>query len=82
MTDYRPISCGQYSLYELAIMHRQRLRVTWVEDNVIYDQLILPTDLQTRNHEEFLVCEDQAGGVHRVRLDRIRRVQGCEGVNR
>lgn len=78
MTDYRPIPCSQYSRYELAILHHEHLRVTWVEQNVIYDQVVRPTDLQTRNHEEFLLCEDGAGRPRTIRLDRIRRCEKGE----
>jgi len=74
VTDYQPISCGAYSELELAIMHRERLRLTWVDGNVIHDEVLRPVDLQTRNHEEFLLCEDADGGELSIRLDRIRRV--------
>ena len=70
---YTPISCAGYSEYELAILHRQRLRLTWCEDNVIYDRVVMPLDLQTRNSEEFLICRDGADETLTIRLDRIRK---------
>ena len=71
-TDYQPIDCGLYSEYELAIMHRQPLRTVWVEGNVIFDRILLPTDLKTRSGEEFLYGRDEEGRAVEIRLDRIR----------
>lgn len=75
MTDYKPISCGDYDVYEIAIMHRQRLRLSWHEDNVVYDQTITPTNLETRTGEEYLLFRDADGVVRRVRLDHIRKAE-------
>ena len=73
--DYLSISCATYSEYELAILHRQKLRLVWSDGNVIHDQVILPLDMQTRNHEEFLIGRDEAGTSVTIRLDHIRRKQ-------
>lgn len=75
MTDYKPISCGDYDVYEIAIMHRQRLHLTWREGNVVYDQTITPTNLETRTGEEYLLFHDTDGAVRRVRLDHIRKAE-------
>jgi Rho-binding antiterminator len=72
---YRPISCATYSDFELAILHRQKLHLRWADGNVIHDEVVTPLDLQTREHQEFLVCRDQAGASHALRLDRIRHVE-------
>lgn len=72
---YRPISCDVYSRLELAIMHRERLRLTWREGNVFFAQLILPTDLETRSGEEFLHCRLPSGDTVRIRLDHIDRME-------
>ncbi len=72
---YQPIACGRYSDFELAIMHRQKLRLRWHDDNVVYDQAVLPLDLKTERHEEFLICRDQQGALHRIRLDRIHKME-------
>lgn len=71
---YVPIGCDRYSEYELAIMHRQKLRLRWRDDNVIYEQDVLPTNLKTADHEEFLICRGDDGTVHTVRLDRIQKM--------
>lgn len=74
---YAPIGCDSYSEYELAIMHRQRLRLRWQEENVVYRQTVLPVDLRTVQHEEFLICRDDNGETHRIRLDRIQKMENA-----
>lgn len=71
---YAPIACARHSEYELAIMHRQKLHLRWREDNVHYDKVILPLDLKTANHEEFLICRDATDKTLTIRLDRIHRM--------
>jgi len=73
MTDYVPIDCAVHSGYELAIMHRQRLRLTWRGDNgVTHVMTVIPTDLRTTNHEEFMDATDVQGNRHSIRLDHIK----------
>lgn len=74
-TDYRPIPCALYSEYEVAILHRERLHLTWCADNVVYNQRVLPLDLRTRNREEFLICRTENGEPLEIRLDNIRRME-------
>jgi len=72
MTDYVPIDCAVHSGYELAIMRRRRLRLTWRgDDGIIHIGIVTPTDLHTRNHEEFIDVTDVRGVLHSIRLDRI-----------
>ncbi len=70
--DYRAISCDRYSELELLILRRRRLRLRWVEDNVIHEQVVTPLDLRTHAHQEFLVFRSLAGLEHSVRLDHLR----------
>ena len=72
---YSPIACARYSEYEVAILHRQKLHLRWHEGNVHYDRVVLPLDLRTVNHEEFLDCRDAAGAALSIRLDRIQRME-------
>lgn len=70
--DYTPIDCEQYSRYELAIMHRQRLRIAWRDrDGDSHLENLLPINLNTRNHAEYLLVRGQSGKVRELRLDRI-----------
>lgn len=72
MSDYRPIDCGLYSQYELAIMHRTPLFLSWRGlDGLGHLETLLPKDLETCKGEEFLVLLNAAGEQLKVRLDRI-----------
>lgn len=74
---YTPIACGLYSEYELAIMHRETLRLHWRDaSGMDHIERVIPKDLQTRNHCEYLIAEpcvdDGAeGSPLELRLDRI-----------
>ena len=72
---YRPIACERYSEYEVAILHHEKLHLRWSKDNVIFDQIVIPLDLKTEQHEEFLICRNRGGELHRIRLDRIQRME-------
>jgi Rho-binding antiterminator len=76
MTDYTPIDCAQYSEYELAIMHRQRLRICWQEPGgQLHIDVFTPVDLVTREHEEFLVVNGGDEQRLELRLDHIRTTE-------
>ena len=74
MADYTPIDCGLYSRYELAILRRRRLRLSWRDaGGLARIDTVKPVDLETRGGEEFLVIEQSDGHRVDVRLDRIVR---------
>ncbi len=77
MTDYQPIDCGRYSMLELAIMRRRRLRLRWhTPGEPARECEGLAVDLVTRHHEEFLIF--QAGDkTHEIRLDHISRMDAA-----
>ncbi len=71
---YEPIDCGLHSEYELAIMHRQTLRITWQGNaNTLHCEILTPVDLVTKAGEEFMIVQDNHGKSQRIRLDLIRR---------
>lgn len=74
-TDYKPISCASYDEFEIAIMHRRPMHLTWQDGNVIYDQVVTPLNLRTACGEEFLILRRADGTTAEVRLDLIRRAQ-------
>jgi Rho-binding antiterminator len=75
MSDYTPIDCELYSRYELAIMHRQKLRLAWRDPEGTYHlETLLPVDLRTRDHAEYLLSRTKTGRVIEMRLDRIIRM--------
>ena len=73
-TGYVPISCDLHSEYELAILRRQWLRLVWTDRNVVHDEMVLPLDLKTAHHEEYLVCRTKDDTTHEIRLDHVRRI--------
>lgn len=80
---YTPIDCGLYSEYELAIMHRRRLRVHW-RDAAGTDHIerVMPRDLKTENRCEYLIAERQDGSLLSLRLDRILRATAEDDADR
>ncbi|MEN8204664.1 MAG: transcriptional antiterminator, Rof [Pseudomonadota bacterium] len=73
MTDYTPIDCGLHSQYELAILQHRKLRLSWCDaDGTGHIETVTPTDLLTRNREEFMVVTGEHGVEHEIRLDRIK----------
>jgi Rho-binding antiterminator len=78
MSDYIPIDCSLYSRYELAVMHRQRLKLVWrSSDGIVHMEILLPMDLRTRDHAEYLLLRRQSGEALEMRLDQIVRVEFC-----
>jgi len=72
MADYQPVDCAIYDGYELAIMRRRQLRLSWRDAaGVVHLALVRPMDLETREGQEFLVFVDGARVSHRIRLDQI-----------
>jgi len=74
--DYTPISCARYSDYEVAILHRQALRVRWkAADGGEHIARLRPLDLETKAGAEFLIAEDSHGEPLRLRLDWIQSAE-------
>lgn len=65
-SHYLPIACDVYSEIEVAILHQQRLRLTWHEGNVPFE---------TCAGAEFLHGRLPSGESARIRLDRIDRME-------
>ena len=74
-TGYMSISCDLHSECELAILRRQWRRLVWADSNAIHDEVVLPLDLKTARHEEYLVCRVKGDTTREIRLDRVRRVE-------
>lgn len=72
---YVPIPCANYDTYEIAIMHRRPLQLSWTDDNVYHHERVTPLNLETRSGEEFLILRTADGELRRVRLDKIRKVE-------
>lgn len=69
---YQPISCELYSEYELAIIRGQKVKLVWQEQEQTRIANVTPLDLQTQDHQEFLIAEDHQREPLQIRLDHIR----------
>ncbi len=80
---YTPVSCEIYSRYELAILRGQALRVSWKgargTDRV---ETLIPLDLRTKRHAEFMIARDLHGQRRVLRLDRIQRADVLRAQDR
>lgn len=74
-TDYIPIPCTEYSRYELAVLHRQTLRLVWTDNDILHCEMVTAVDLLTWDSEEFLICLNFADEKTQIRLDKIKRIQ-------
>lgn len=71
-TTYQPIECGLHSEYELAIMHKSRISLSWLDQNENeLTETIEPIDLLIRDKQEFLKFCTQNNTTIEIRLDRI-----------
>jgi len=70
---YQPISCELHSQYELAIMHKNKLCLTWCKDGeVVTEANVIPVDVQTKNKAEYLVAKtSEQNALFSIRLDQI-----------
>lgn len=70
--DYKPIECGLHSEYELAIMHKSKIQLIWIDDNgQELSELAEPVDLLTREKQEYLKIQTRNNGLFEIRLDKI-----------
>jgi len=70
--DYIPIECSLHSEYELAIMHKTKLMLTWKnDDHQEQSESILPVDLIVSNKQEYLKIVTADHQTHKIRLDKI-----------
>lgn len=70
---YKPVSCADYDIYEIAIMHGESLQLVW-KDKSSQDNIsaLKPIDLQTREGAEFLIATNGEGKTLQLRLDYIK----------
>ena len=69
---YQPISCALHSQYELAIMHQNKLQLSWLsEGQLVTETDISPIDVQTKNKAEYLIAVTADNKNLCLRLDHI-----------
>lgn len=72
MTDYKPIDCGLHDQLELFVMRKKPITINWHEPGHERKVIeLLPEDIFTKNHEEFLVARNTQGTTQTIRLDYI-----------
>ncbi len=70
--DYKPVSCAAHSEYELAIMHKQKLKISWLDESAnTRNEEVTPTDMITRDLAEYLLVKTNKNTLVEIRLDKI-----------
>jgi len=67
----QPIACALHDQYEIAIMHKKLLTISWSDNDGRHIALVLPTDILVKDSQEFLIAELQDKTQYCIRLDRI-----------
>ncbi len=74
--NYTPIACEFYSILEVAILHKDSMRVVWHdEDGMTKIENLLLLDLKTRDGAEYLYARSSTGEIFEIRLDKLRDVK-------
>jgi len=69
---YQPILCSLHDEYEIAIMHKKKLNIKWLDDaGISLSDNILPQDILVKNKEEFLLAKGSDNKALCIRLDKI-----------
>jgi len=70
--QYIPIACSLHDQYEIAIMHKTRINIAWIDDSGSdHEEAVMPKDIVVKNSEEFLLFLDGKGNERLIRLDNI-----------
>ena len=69
---YKPVSCDLHSQYEVAIMHKNKLHLSWLSNGkTITESNISPLDVKTKNKAEYLIAVTATNKNLCIRLDHI-----------
>jgi len=68
---YQPIACALHDQYELAIMHKKPLKISWSDNNGQHTALVIAKDILVKDGQEFLIAESPDNRQYCLRLDRI-----------
>ena len=68
---YQPIACALHDQYEIAIMHKKQLMISWSDNDGRHTARVLPEDILVKDRQEFLIAESQDKKQYCIRLDRI-----------
>ena len=69
---YKPIVCSLHDEYEIAIMQKRYLTITWLDDSGFsHSDKVLPKDILVKDRAEFLVANTKEDKELKIRLDKI-----------
>jgi transcriptional antiterminator Rof (Rho-off) len=72
LSDYRPIACAFYDVFEIAVMRGQPLQLDWRDDSgERHSRRVQPRDLRIMDGAEYLIADCDGGEPLQLRLDRI-----------
>lgn len=69
--SYIPVSCDLHSQYELAIMHKNKLKLTYKDNSTLLKGVFLPLDVITKDKAEYLIAMTSENKKIQLRLDYI-----------
>ena len=73
---YQPVSCELHSQYELAIMHKSKLELSWLSGGeLVTETNVQPLDVKTENKAEYLVAVTEKNENLLLRLDQITKMR-------
>jgi len=72
MKNYQAIACAVHSKYELAILQKRVVSISWKDiDGILHQENLLPYDLLSSKGEEFLLAKTKEDDQRKIRLDYI-----------
>ena len=71
MADYQPIACALHERLEFSVLRKIPLELHYADEMGSYQERVLPIDVATRDHAEWLKFKRENGEVAEIRLDLI-----------
>lgn len=68
---YQPIACALHDQYEIAIMQKKQLTLSWSDIDGQHTARLMPKDILVKDKQEFLIAESQDKNEYCIRLDWI-----------
>lgn len=79
---YIPIACGDYDIYEIAIMQKKQLALEWISQRgKAQQEIVIPLELKIIDGAEYLYYErvnkQKQNSAQKIRLDKITSATTC-----
>ncbi len=65
---YQPIACALHDEYEIAIMHKKQLNISWSDNEGLHTVRVIPKNILVKDRQEFLIAESRSKKTHCIRL--------------